>query len=359
MSAPSPATNQAKQDWLSALSTEYAGDERDALRHTMLLQRCFDGHEMRWSDALVARARRHIGGCLTSVEIALRLELGAAVEPHLRALPDPLCWARVQQAPALIGPALIGHMRDRAAIGLMGQDHAFGDGVESEGAPFAGDAQQTLTAIMLGQSGWADAGQDDRPMRADLPAEAMQELVWTVGAVFVDALIKEGGEAGQSSALAMQIDQACSIVLTRHDEHYTPYAQAALFAHRIRGADISESQLLYLMRHRHVLALLGVAADRLAINMPCLVRHVVEGSEQALFTLCRAAQFPREVAVRLVLGRRSVARGVDDSVLVQYADAYDDMTLAEARGAVAVLGLSQPMRARLALVRAGRAQHGV
>jgi len=85
---------------------------------------------------------------------------------------------------------------------------------------------------------------------------------------------------------------------------------------------------------------------------------MVEGTEQTLFTLCRAAQFPREVAVRLVLGRRCVARGVDDSVLVDYADDYEMMTLAEARDALTLLGLSAPLRIRLAHVRA-RTHHGL
>lgn len=313
------------------------------MRHVLWLQRCFDGRAMRWSDALVTRTRRHIGGCLSSVEMALRLELGAAFDAQL---PDMVCWARVQADPALLSPMLLADMRDRAAIGLMAQDSMLAEAVADADAPPPMDEETDLfAALALAQAGWADAGPDDRPMRADLPAEAMPELVWTAGALLADAA---------SAADAGAIDMACTAVLTRHDEQHMPFAQAALLAHRLRTVGDGPVTLLHLARRRHILTLLAMMADRIGVDLPCLVRHVVEGEERALFTLCRAAQFPREVAVRLVLGRRSVARGVDDSVLVDYADDYDGMTLEAARAAVAGLSLSVPLRSKLAAVRARR-----
>lgn len=357
MDAPTPDTHRAISDWLSALPSAYAVGESDVVRHAILLQRCFDGREMRWSDALVTRTRRHIGGCVNAVEMALRLELG--VNAPEAALPaDPLCWAKVQQHPALLSPALLTVMRNRAAIGLMTHDHALGDGADgaagSDLAQFPPSTQDILAALALGQAGWLDAGPDDAPMRVDLPAEAYPELLLTVGALLADALVA----SGQPAALYLTIDRACTVLLARYDEQPMPFAQAALFAHQMRGQGVSEGHLLALSRQRQILALLAIAADRLELDLSCLVRHLVEASEQALFTLCRAAEFPREVAVRLVLGRRSVARGVDDSVLVHYAEAYDGMTLAEARDAVAVLGLSRAFQAKLSWVRAQQACRG-
>jgi hypothetical protein len=354
MDAPSPDTNRAICDWLSALPSGYADGEGDVVRHAILLQRCFDGREMRWSDALVARTRRHIGGCVTAVEMALKLELAAA-SPETALPSDPLCWLEIQKRPALLSPPLLAAMRNRAAIGLMAHDHAYGDGAanstEADLAEFPHSAQDILASLALGQAGWADVGPDDTPIRVDLPAEAYPELLLTVGAVLANALVA----SGQPPALYLTIDRACAALLARYDEQPMPYAQAALFAHQMRLAELSDAQLLALSRQRHILALLGIAADRLGLDLPCLVQHVVEATEQAVFTLCRAAQFPREVAVRLVLGRRSVARGVDDSVLVHYAEAYDGMTLAEALNAVAVLGLSRAFQAKLSLVRAQQA----
>tara|TARA_B110001454_G_scaffold173369_1_gene164623 strand:+ start:587 stop:1636 length:1050 start_codon:yes stop_codon:yes gene_type:complete len=343
MSAPLPEENRPTHIWYSALPPGTVGGEGDAMRAALFLHRCFDGRAMRWSDALVARTRRHIGGCLSAVEMALRLELGVEIEARL---PDVVCWARVQADPALLSPILLADMRDRAAIGLMAQDRMLAEAVpDTDAPPLPAGAADLLAALALAQSGWADAGPDHRPMRADLPAEAMPELVWTAG-----ALLAEAAPASDSGA----IDSACAALLTRHDEQHMPFAQAALLAHRLRGAGENPEMLLSLARQRQILALFAIAADRIGLELPSLVRHVAEGEEQALFTLCRAAQFPREVAVRLVLGRRSVARGVDDSVLVEYADDYDRMTPAEARAAVAGLSLSAPFRAKLAVVLARR-----
>ncbi|MDQ4419985.1 hypothetical protein OOT33_05965 [Sphingobium sp. DEHP117] len=319
------------------------GGEGEATRNALFLQRCFGGRAMRWSDALIARTRRHIGGCLSSVEMALRLELGADFDARL---PDAVCWPRVQADPALIDDALLADMRDRAAIGLMARDPMLADPAEHPAtSPLPQAVADFVAALALAQSGWADAGPDDLPMRADLPAEAMPDLVWTVGALIADAAPAEDMQA---------IDQACVALLTRHDEQHMPFAQAALLAHRLHGVPNDADMLLTLARQRQVLALFAVMADRLGVDLRCLVRHVVEAEEMALFTLCRAAQFPREVAVRLVLGRRSVARGVGDSVLVDYADDYEGMTLKQARAAVAGLSLSAPLRTRLAAVSARR-----
>ncbi len=343
MSAPLPEQDRPNPDWHSALPPGSPDSEGDAMRNALFLHRCFDGRAMRWSDAVVARTRRHIGGCLTAVEMALGLELGAETELPL---PDAVCWGRVQADPALLSPMLLADMRDRAAIGLMAQDDMLADRQEDAAAPpFADGIADLLAVLALAQSGWADAGPDGRPMRADLPAEAMPELVWTVGALLADASPPERASA---------IDHACAALLMRHDEQHMPFAQAALLAHRMRGAGEDGDALLGLARQRHILALLAIMADRIGVDLPHLVRQVVEGEEQALFTLCRAAQFPREVAVRLVLGRRSVARGVDDSVLVDYADGYDRTPAAEALSSVAGLSLSAPMRAKLAAVSARR-----
>lgn len=359
MNAPAPDTHRATQAWLSALPPAYAGGESDAVRHAIFLQRCFDGREMRWSDALVVRTRRHIGGCLVATEMALGLELRASY-PEFPLPSDPVCWARVQQDPSLLSPSLLAHMRDRAAIGLMGRDLALGDtahnDADRESELFPPSARELLDAVSLGQAGWNDIGPDASPMRVDLPAEMLPELVWTVGALLADTVI----DADQSTTVrCVEIDHACSAILARYDEQPMPFAQAALFAHQMHGLGIDEAYLLYLSRSRAVLALLAIAADRLGVELPCLVRHVVEASEQALFTLCRAADFPREVAVRLVLGRRSVARGADDSVLVHYADGYDGMTLAEAQRDMAMLGLSPYLRSQLSRVRSLKAYHGL
>lgn len=351
MDAPAPENSRAPRDWLSGLPPVYAGGGGEVARHhDFLLHRCFDGADMRWSDALVARTRRQMGGCIAAVETALRLELGS-MAPDLVLPSAAIAWAKVQHRPALLPPALITCLRDRAAIGLMAQDHALGDGPAAESAynlaHFPASASPYLAALAQGQAAWADTGPDDAPVRADLPAEAYADLIWTVAALLAEALVAGGRHPGLFHAL----DRASAAWLARHDEQSMPFAQAALLAHQLRGAGVGDDHLLTLSRQRQLLALFAIAADRLGAELPCLVAYAVEADEQALFALCRAVEFPREVAVRLVLGRRCVARGVDDSVLVTYSDGYDGMPLSGAREAVATLGLARPLRVALARLR--------
>lgn len=349
MSDPSPAPVAVSGPFrLPAPATLRA--QSDALRHAIMLQRCFDGPELRWSDALIGRMRRHLGGCLVSVEMRMRLEmerLGSALFSAPVALPEPCCWLMVQSQPTLIGAPLLDHFRDRAALSLMQQDvlHAMPSGAGEDATALPADIGELLATMTLAQAGWADAGPDTLPMRADLPAELMAELVWTVAAMLVDRIVADGTlPAPQAMPL---VEQAGVAVLASHDEQNMPFAMAALLAHRARAADVGDAALLHLARERQILPLLALLADRAGIDLLTLVRRAVEDSEQVLFILCRAADFPREVAVRLVLGRRSVVRGVDDSMLVEYADGYQDITVEGARDAVTALRLPELLRVRI------------
>lgn len=349
MSDPSPDAYPAGFGPVRAPSEPVWRTETDALRHAIMLQRCFDGPEMRWSDALIARMRRHLGGCLTSVEIRMRLEM-VRISPV--SMPtDAHCWLAVQRRPALISAPLLDHFRDRAALSLMLQDqpHALPAEADGGGASLPPELAELLAPLALALGDWADTGPDTSPMRADLPAELMAELVWTVAAMLAETLVA-GGSVTAARAMGL-VEQAGVAVLAGHDEQTMPFATAALLAHRARALGIDEAGFLGLARGRHILPLLAILADRTGIELLTLTRAVVEDGERTLFLLCRAAEFPREVAVRLVLGRRCVARGVDDSMLVQFADGYDAMRVEAARDAVASLRLPEPLRARLSPIR--------
>lgn len=331
------------------------GVARDASRDALLLERCFDGAGARWSDALVARTRRHIGGCATAVEMSLRVELERLVPGSARlaeALPDALGWTALQRRPALLGGDLIRHFRDRAGISLMLRDDQQGRVADSGPAAetlFPPAAAETLSMLMLAQAGWDDSSPDPVPMRADLSAEAMEQLVWTLMALIADALGRTG-LMPVPDMLALT-DRTGRAVLSRHDEQTGPFALAALLAHQIREQAWDDETLLWLARNRQMLALIAVIADRTGIEAATLVSAFVEGPEPLLFNLCRTADFPREVAVRLVLGRQCLSRGVEDSVLVHYADAYEQMPRADAAQAVAPLRMTGRFRDRLSVLR--------
>lgn len=346
-------------EWFRSPPFRSWGAEGDPVRHMIMLQRCFSGREMRWSDALVTRTRRHAGGCLSGMEMALRLEmerLTPDASAILTGVPDACCWTHIQRDPTLIGATLLGHFRDRAAISLMQQDHHAGPAPEGEHQPFHADVEDALATINSSLAGWAEGRADADPMPIDLHAEAVPELVWSAAAILAGAMMSSG--ASRASDVLALLDEAGNAILARYDEEHAPYTQAALLAHRLRTKGIDEGHLLRLARHRHIVPLLAIMADRIGADMAATVRTVVDASEQMLFMLCRAAEFPREVAVRLVLGRRSVAQGVDDSMLVELADGYDLMALAEARDAMVDLRVTEPFRVKLALMHDRRTRHG-
>lgn len=350
--SPDPSGRSPGERWPLPSVFEEAGD--GALRQFLLLERCFDGPGTRWSDALVTRMRRHIGGCMAAVEMMLRLELEARLpsgSPAVQALPESVGWAAIQRRPALLGPDLTRHFRDRAGISLILQDEppgvaaANGSGAESL---FSAAAADTLSMLALAQAGWNDSNPDTAPMRADLSAEAMEQLVWLQAALIADALGRSG--LLEVADLLELADRAARAVLARHDEQSGPFALAALLAHQTRD-HMDEERLVWLARHGQMLALIAVMADRVGVECEALVRTIVEGQEQALFRLCRAADFPREVAVRLVLGRRCISRGVEDSELVHYADEYERMTRADAARAVVPLRMNAFFQDRLFALR--------
>ena len=322
---------------------------------SLLLERCFGGQDARWSDALVTRMRRHIGGCVMAVEATLRHWLAQSGEDGqalVAAVPEPVGWAALQRRPDLLGNRLIAHFRDRAAVSLMAQEE-LADGASGTAEPpeelFPAALAHDISSLALAERRWCDDRPDETPMIADLPAEDMEQLVWTVMALLADAAAPvRAFPLGDMVRLA---DRAGCAVLARHDEQTAPFVMASLVAHRLRGAGAGEEHLLWLGRHRQVLALLAILADRTGVDGPLLVSRIVEGPEHLLFQICRAADFPREVAVRLMLGRRSIARGVEDSVLIEYAEGYDGLSREQAALAVAPLGLSLRFREKLSALR--------
>ncbi len=350
--SPGPSEGSPGEPW--PLPSGLAGAARVSLGDSFLLERCFNGPAARWSDALVARTRRHIGGCVAAVEMALRLELEALLPPGSRAmeaLPDAVCWPAIQHRPSLIGAELTRHFRDRAGIGLMLQDERT-DGASETGAAsearFSPAAADTLSLLALAQAGWCDSDPDTAPMRADLPAEAMEQLVWLLTALVADGLGRTG-LLPVADLLALT-DRAGRAVLARHDEQTGPFALASLFAHQARETMDAE-QLLLLARQRQILALTAVMADRVGAGHEALASAVIEVPERGLFRLCRAADFPREVAVRLVLGRRCVSQGVEDSVLVRYADEYEGLARDDADLTAAPLRMNERFRQNLSALR--------
>lgn len=210
-----------------------------------------------------------------------------------------------------------------------------------------------LAAIRLATLGWADTGPDDVAIRADLTAEAMTELVWTVAALLADQAMDTG--AITESEVLSALHNAGRAFLVRHDEQNGPEAMAALLAHRLRSLPPAQVPLVALARERQVLALVAIAAERTGLAVGMGMRLVAQAPEEVLFAFFHAAGFPREAAVRLVLGRRCVCSGADDATLIGYADEYERITPEDARATLAAWAVAPLLRERLAILRDSRA----
>ena len=351
MSASSPEPIWGFPRGPSLLPTYGGGRRGDALHERMMLELCFDGHEARWSDALIVRTRRHIGGCFATLEREIRQELEKTLVDGLdvaNALPPDYCWRAIQRRPAIVSAALLRHCRDRAALSLMGQEAADIPAALAEigrDGWLPADLADTLRMITTMVAEWLDTSPDHVPMPAQLPAELMRDLVWSVSALITDALVRT--DLLPTLEMVALVHRAGKAVLERYDEQESPLAHAALFALRLRGAAIGDEAFLWLARNRHILPLLALIADRNGIQLRHVISTSVEGAEQMLFQLCRAAGLPREAAVRLVLARRGVARGVDDAALIEYSDQYDSLSRADAHAATMTLTLDEIYRERL------------
>lgn len=332
--------------------------QEGALNHAILLDRCFREEGRHWSDALVARTRRHVGGAVAAVETALQLELAKRSSPNaaiISSLSAGCAWKALRRRPEVLTVSLLGYFQDRAAIGLMQQFGPAGDvaSPECKDSPLSEEGAEMLAAIRLATLGWADTGPDDVAIRADLTAEAMAELVWTVAALLADQAMGTG--AITESEVLSALHNAGRAFLVRHDEQNGPEAMAALLAHRLRSLPPAQVPLVALARERQVLALVAIAAERTGLAVGMGMRLVAQAPEEVLFAFFHAAGFPREAAVRLVLGRRCVCSGADDATLIGYADEYERIAPEDARATLAAWAVAPLLRERLAILRDGRA----
>lgn len=312
----------------------------------------------RWSDALVARTRRHIGGCCAAVEMALRMELTARA-PLLAPLfdaaaggPEPaIVWRRVQERPDAMGEALLAHMRARAALSLMMQD--------APGAPeglltlLPEDKRETLRAacdsarLALGR--WADRQAEDAPLRADLSAEAMADLVALAAAALLDTARRPGIEP--VLPLARLVEQEAHALIARHDEESGALASIAAAARLLDDALPAGAQAgLEELDPWLLCALIGA---RTGVETTQVVLALVDGRDEDLLALARAADIRAPVALGLLLRVGALRPLPESGALNAMAARFDALGADEARESAAMLALPAPLRAALARLTGG------
>lgn len=303
-------------------------------------------------DALIAETRRHLGGCVHAMEMALRLSLSHVpdVAAALDRVPDLLCWPTILARPTLLAPGLLAHMRTRAGISLLlrpsGQPDVEGVG---EGdvllrmdEPAIGDS---LSALMLAQMRWIATGGEDRPMRPDLPAEYFSDLLWSVAACLAAAAQRGEGEA--ADLLPAAFERSGWALLADHDESASPIAEAERLVRRLGDRADSPDLMAGALEQRQFLLFAALAGRRVRLGAGQVAELLVAGRPQQLAALCRVLGGSDSDFRRLLMALQPARPSLGDGAMVALAEAYRAMGEQEAQAAIALLRTPAPFRAKL------------
>lgn len=331
-----------------------AGMSAVPVGHAIDLALFFPAEDPLRHDVLIAETRRHLGGCLTAIETALRValeqnpEIGAALAPW----PGPLCWSMVCAQPTVLGPALLAHMQMRAGVSLMLRQSGRPDAEWSEGEeadailsiddPAIGEA---VSALALAEGYWLTSGGEDQPMRPDLPAEHYAELLWTAVACIVAVAERAGVQSGD--ALLGACEQAGWAMLAVHDEAMGLMAAADRLVKHLGDAADSPDLLAAALGQRRFLLFAALAGRRLRMPIAQVTDMLVMGPIAQLAVLCRALGGSDNDYRHLLLALRPVRPGLSDHAIIAEADRYQHLTQDAADAAVNALRAPAAFRAKL------------
>ncbi len=331
-----------------------AGMSAVPVGHAIDLAFFFPVEEQARHDALIAETRRHLGGCLNAIEMALRLSLDHApdVAHILSRSPEPICWPTVRAQPTLIGPALLAHMQMRAGVSLMLRQFGQADvdrlddgdgGVLALGDdPMIGDA---LSALALAEGRWIAAGGEDRPMRPDLPAEYFAELVWTAAACLAAVVQRSAPDLGD--ALLVGFERSGWALLADHDESASPVAEADRLVRRIGDLADSPELMGVALGQRRFLLFAALAARRLRMTTVQATEILVLGPLAQVAMLCRSLGGSDADYRHLLLALQPVRPSLSDAAIVAEAECYQQLTEMQADAAVSALRTPPAFRSRL------------
>ncbi len=304
--------------------------------------------------------RRHLAGCIASVEAAIILAARSSPIGRLSgALQMPVAWPLIRDQPALLSPELLCHMRLRAAVSLLAGQSMRGNNTDPAadialGTAWLLDADDpavvdTAAALAQAESHWATHVWEAAPMRADLPAEHYAELVWTVTALLSVTLHRHGLVA-ENAALATMTDAALH-ALALHDEGAGAFALATRLTRMVQAMGRHGPLLGQALAERRYLLFAALAGEIVGTSGETVLDRLVHGSDSDLAALCRCLGGSADDYRHLLIDLQ-VVRGVQsDPALVHLAERYDAMTVADAEAHLAMLRCPMPLRAKLATIR--------
>lgn len=310
-------------------------------------------------DAMIAETRRHIGGCVTAIEIALRLSLDHAsdVAAALDRWPLPVVWPMVRAHPSLLSPGLLAHMQMRAGVTMMLRQFGQADVEQLDEVadalmptiddPMLGDA---LSGLALAEGRWLAMGGEDAPMKPDLPAEYFAELAWTVAACLT--VVAQRTMVDGDDRLLAAFDRSGWALLADHDEAACPIVQADRLVRRMgEQADVPEL-LGRLLERRRFLLFAAVTARQTRLETKQVVEMLVMGPLPLVAALCRTLGGSGADFRHLLLALRPVRPSLSDAAIVTEADRYEGLSDQQADGMVAAQRTSAAYRTKLDHLRA-------
>lgn len=309
-------------------------------------------------DALIAETRRHLGGCIAAVEMAMRLSFDHApdIAAALDRWPEPLVWPTVRAQPTLLGPGLLAHMQMRAGVTLMLRQFGEADlerpGEADGGLPSADDPDlgEAVSALALAEGRWLMLGGEDRPMRPDLPAEHYAELVWTVAACLAAVAQRTMPDAGD--ALLGAFERSGWALLTDHDEAAGPIAQADRLVRRMGDRADSLELVGAALDQRRFLLFTALAARRLRLDSVQVTDMLVLGPLSDVALLCRALGGSDSDYRHLLIALRPVRPALSDIAIVAEAERYHELSDGDVDLAIGALRTPAAFRAKLDHLRA-------
>jgi hypothetical protein len=336
-----------------AASACLIGAAGPGLRHAGDLVALMDAGQRRWTDALLSETWSHLAGCLNAIELALSLQMaGNWLAGPVEALGPNFCRTAVEQSPAIISPLLLGHLRHRASAALMRRAALRTPPLVIQTSPDAdlapdplvGDA---LAALRLSLDPWHDPHPVDRPMRADLAAEPLCDLVWTAAALLVDGLASRMGV--DCAAAIPVVARAAQAVIARHDEQTGPFARAAYVATLLDEADTDRQASQAAFGH-DLLLLAAIGARRSGIGLDLALVLLIDGGEEERAALVRLLDLSADAYVALLTGLGPVRGEVPDFVLPELVRDYRQITAEAAALKLARWCGPEPLVDRLARI---------
>lgn len=307
------------------------GSDATPITHAIELACLFASPSTDRTDALQAETRRHLAGCLRSIETSLRLSLAShpVAGEALDQLPDPLCWPVVCARPVLIGPALLQHMRLRAGVSLVlrrngrPSEHGEGEGVAADlFDPADPRLSEAMALLAIAEGRWAMSGSDDQPIRPDLPAERFAELLWMAVAILAQAL-DPVLPPGSPSAITLLAD-AGRTILSRHDEATGPLAAAdRLVSHLGRAAD-DPALAAQAISQRRLTVYAALAGRRLRMDSLLVLDRLLNEPPAHIGALCSAIGASGVEFRHLLLTLQGARASFSDAVILAEAQRYAD-----------------------------------